>query len=128
MRQLLKPMKMCEMNVDCSYNNLDLFPVEIFNNIHYFSLQTWQIWALLKLFTFLFVLHLFSNFSNRFFVLMGTFGVCIRTSKISLLALGDVTSLKTLIATGIFTSSPSGIHKPYEKNKCRSGTSRFIEQ
>lgn len=30
----------------------------------------------------------------------------------SLLALGDVASLKTLMATGIFTSSPSGTHMP----------------
>lgn len=34
------------------------------------------------------------------------------TSKISLFALGDVASLKTLMATGIFTSSPSGTHRP----------------
>ena len=34
------------------------------------------------------------------------------TSKISLLALGDVFSLNTLMATGIFTFSPSGIQMP----------------
>lgn len=37
------------------------------------------------------------------------------TSKISLLAFGDVASLKTLMATGIFTSSPSGTHRPCRK-------------
>lgn len=35
------------------------------------------------------------------------------TSKISLLALGDVFSLNTLMATGIFTFSPSGIQMPW---------------
>lgn len=34
------------------------------------------------------------------------------TSKISLLALGDVASRRTLMATGILTFSPSGIHRP----------------
>lgn len=34
------------------------------------------------------------------------------TSKISLFAFGDVASRKTLMATGIFTSSPSGTHRP----------------
>lgn len=34
------------------------------------------------------------------------------TSRISLLALGDVFSLNTLMATGIFTFSPSGIQMP----------------
>ena len=34
------------------------------------------------------------------------------TSRISWLALGDVASLRTLMATGIFTFSPSGIHRP----------------
>lgn len=34
------------------------------------------------------------------------------TSKISLFAFGDVASRKTLMATGIFTSSPSGTHMP----------------
>lgn len=37
------------------------------------------------------------------------------TSKISLLALGDVFSLNTLMATGIFTFSPSGIQMPWTK-------------
>lgn len=41
------------------------------------------------------------------------------TSKISLLALGDVFSLNTLMATGIFTFSPSGIQMPWaERGGC----------
>lgn len=35
------------------------------------------------------------------------------TSRISLLALGEVFSRNTLMATGIFTLSPSGIQMPY---------------
>ena len=34
------------------------------------------------------------------------------TSRISLLALGEVFSRNTLMATGIFTFSPSGAHTP----------------
>lgn len=41
--------------------------------------------------------------------------VCEPTSRISLFAFGDVASLKTLMATGIFTSSPSGTHRPCVK-------------
>lgn len=37
------------------------------------------------------------------------------TSRISLLALGDVASLNSLMATGILTFSPSGIQSPCDK-------------
>lgn len=39
------------------------------------------------------------------------------TSRISLLAFGDVFSLNTLMATGIFTFSPSGIQMPWSRKK-----------
>lgn len=39
------------------------------------------------------------------------------TSRISLLAFGDVFSLNTLMATGIFTFSPSGIQMPWNRKK-----------
>lgn len=39
------------------------------------------------------------------------------TSRISLLALGDVASLNSLMATGILTFSPSGIQRPCRKTK-----------
>lgn len=39
------------------------------------------------------------------------------TSRISLLAFGDVASLNSLIATGILTFSPSGFQRPYDRER-----------
>ena len=42
------------------------------------------------------------------------------TSMISLLAFGDAASLRTLMATAIFTVLPSGSHIPCKKNEGKS--------
>lgn len=52
------------------------------------------------------------------------------TSRISLLAFGDVASLNSLIATGILTFSPSGIQSPYdrERGKMLTGNCETVPQ
>lgn len=52
------------------------------------------------------------------------------TSRISLLAFGDVASLNSLIATGILTFSPSGIQSPYdrERGKMLTGNCEMVPQ
>lgn len=48
------------------------------------------------------------------------------TSRISLLAFGDVASLNSLIATGILTFSPSGIQSPYDKDRGKTLTGNCL--